>query len=136
MRGLIGGTTVTGHLCSAFYTPRTACQKCPTPARWRGRSPEPTRKTPSGPAWNTRGRRPGNGPGPRVHEDGTVTLQSGRSRSTHIILCRFDDLDLVAEFDRGEKVTSTGTVESANRGKDRMGRARLKGCRATAGERR
>ena len=43
---------------------------------------------------------------------------------------------LVAEFDRGEKVTSTGTVESANRGKDRMGRARLKGCRATAGERR
>ena len=63
-----------------------------------------------------------------------MTLQSGRSRSAHTILCQFDDLDLVAEFDRGEKVTSTGTVESANRGKDRMGRARLKGCRATAGE--
>ena len=65
-----------------------------------------------------------------------MTLQSGRYNNSHIILCRFDDLDLVAEFDRGEKVTSTGTVESARRGKDRMGRARLKGCRATAGERR
>ena len=43
---------------------------------------------------------------------------------------------LVAELDRGENVTFTGTVESANRGKDRMGRARLKGCRATEGERR
>ena len=32
MRELIGGITVTGHLCSAFYTPRTACQKCPRPA--------------------------------------------------------------------------------------------------------
>ena len=65
-----------------------------------------------------------------------MTLQSGRYNNAHIILCRFDDLDLVAEFDRGEKVTSTGTVESASRGKDRTGRARLKGCRATAGERR
>ena len=65
-----------------------------------------------------------------------MTLQSGRYNNAHIILCQFDELGLVAEFDRGEKVTSTGTVESANRGKGRMGRARLKGCRATAGERR
>ena len=72
----------------------------------------------------------------QVHEDGTVTLQKGISRNAHTILCQFDDLDLMAEFNRGEEVTFTGTVESANRGKDRMGRARLKGCRATAGERR
>ena len=65
-----------------------------------------------------------------------MTLRSGGYNNAHIILCQFDDLNLVAEFDRGEKVTFTGTVESANRGKDRMGRARLKGCRATAGERR
>ena len=65
-----------------------------------------------------------------------MTLQSGRSRSAHTILCQFDDLDLMAEFNRGEEVTFTGTVESARRGKDRMGRARLKGRRATAGERR
>ena len=65
-----------------------------------------------------------------------MTLLNGRTYGAHTILCQFDDLDLVAEFDRGEKVTSTGTVESARRGKDRMGRARLKGCRATAGERR
>ena len=93
-------------------------------------------ETPSGPAWNTRGRRPGNGPGPRVHEDGTVTLQSGRYNNAHIILCQFDDLNLVAEFDRGEKVTFTGTVERAKRGRDRMGKASLKGCRTAAGERR
>ena len=65
-----------------------------------------------------------------------MTLQSGRYNNAHIILCQFDELDLVAKFNRDEEVTSTGTVESANRGKDRMGRARLKGCRATAGERR
>ena len=72
----------------------------------------------------------------QVHEDGTVALQSGRSRSTHTILCQFDDLDLVAELDRGEKVTFTGTVGSARRRKDRTGRARLNGCSTTAGERR
>ena len=65
-----------------------------------------------------------------------MTLQSGRYNNAHIILCQFDDLNLVAELDRGEKVTFTGTVESAKRGRDRKGRARLKGCRTTAGERR
>ena len=58
-----------------------------------------------------------------------MTLQSGRYNNAHIILCQFDDLNLAAEFDTGEKVTFTGTVESAKRGKDSMGRARLKGCK-------
>ena len=65
-----------------------------------------------------------------------MTLRSRRYNNAHIILCQFDDLDMVAELNRGEEVTFTGTVESANRGKDRMGRARLNGCRTTAGERR
>ena len=62
-----------------------------------------------------------------------MALRNGRSRSAHTVLCQFDDL--VAEFNSGEEVTFTGTVVSANRGKNRKGRARLKGCGTTAGKR-
>ncbi len=72
----------------------------------------------------------------RINGDGTVELLNGKAYGAHTILCKFDDLDLVAQFNRDEDLTFTGTVESADRGRGRAGRARLNGCRTTAKGRR
>ena len=53
----------------------------------------------------------------RIHGDGTVELMNGRAHyGADRILCKFDDLDLVAQFNKDEDLTFTGTVESADRG--------------------